>query len=165
MKKEILIFFSLLLIFYSCALQNEPPEPFISELENIKATWAPDKRTSVFDIEYTYEDGKWQIKGETTSAEAQNAVIGLVHETFLEDEFSLDLQILPLVEFGDTTHALVAVSVGNLRSRPSHRAELVDQVLMGMEVKSDKSGELLVSCSNTHGLSWLDYEGIAGTAG
>ena len=139
LKKELLIFLSLVLIVFGCSRQKEPPESFKSELEEIKSTWAPDKRTSVFDIEYIYEDGKWTIQGETTIAEAQKAVAGLVQKTFSEDDFTLDLQLLPPEEYGDTTHALVNVSVGNLRRNPKHSAELVDQVLMGMELKLIKA--------------------------
>jgi len=139
LKKEFLIILSLLIVFSGCSIQKEPPESFLSGLEEIKSTWAPDKRTSVFDINYVYEDGKWSIRGETTIVEAQKEVVGLAQKTFSEDDFNLDFQLLPPEGFGDTTHALVNVSVGNLRRSPKHSAELVDQVLLGMAVKLIKS--------------------------
>lgn len=139
MKRELLIILCLVIIFSGCSLQREPPESFKSELAEIKSTWAPDKRTSVFDIEYAYEQGEWSIQGETTVAEAQRAVTVLVQKTFSEEHFNLDFQLLPPEGFGDTTHALVNVSVGNLRRNPKHSAELVDQVLMGMELKMIKA--------------------------
>jgi hypothetical protein len=116
------------------ACQKELPDSFISELDEIKATWAPDKRTSVFDLNAKYRDGKWQIEGETSVSEAYREVTQLYQKTFSEDQARINFQLLPPEEFGDTTRALVNVSVGNLRSNPSHRAELVDQVLMGMEL-------------------------------
>jgi cell wall-associated NlpC family hydrolase len=139
LKKELLIFLSLVLIVFGCSIQKEPPESFKSELEEIKSTWAPDKRTTVFDLEYAYEQGEWSIQGETTVAEAQKAVTALVQKTFSEDDVNLDFQLLPPEGFGDTTHALVNVSVGNLRRNPKHSAELVDQVLIGMELKLIKA--------------------------
>ncbi len=139
MKRELLIILSLIIVFSGCSIQKEPPESFISGLEEIKSTWAPDKRTSVFDINYVHEGGKWEIQGETTIAEAKRAVTVLVQKTFSEEHFNLDFQLLPPEEFGDTTHALVNVSVGNLRRNPKHSAELVDQVLMGMELKLIKA--------------------------
>jgi len=139
LKKEFLIIFSLLIVFSGCSIQKEPPESFISGLEEIKSTWAPDKRTSVFDINYVYEEGKWAIKGETTIMEAQKAVAGLAQRTFSEEDFNLDFQLFPPEGFGDTTRALINVSVGNLRRNPRHSSELVDQVLMGMEVKLIKA--------------------------
>jgi hypothetical protein len=63
----------------------------------------------------------------------------LVQKTFSEDDVNLDFQLLPPEGFGDTTHALVNVSVGNLRRNPKHSAELVDQVLIGMELKLIKA--------------------------
>jgi len=145
LKKELLIICSLVIVISGCSIQQAPPESFISELKIIKSNWAPDKRTSVYDIHYIFENGKWIIKGETTVTEVQKAVAKLARKTFSEDEFILDLQLLPPKEYGDTTHALVNVSVGNLRKSPEHSAELVDQVLMGMEVKLIKNEELLVS--------------------
>jgi cell wall-associated NlpC family hydrolase len=134
---------SLLILFVfiipGCSIQKEPPESFKVELDNIKSSWAPDKRTSVFNIEYEYKEGHWSIQGETTVADAQKAATELVRKTFTEDEVNLDIKLLPPEEFGDTTHALVNVSVGNLRSNPRHRAEMVDQVLMGMVVKLIKA--------------------------
>jgi SH3-like domain-containing protein len=110
----------------------------------------------VFEIEYIHKEGKWAIQGETTVVEAQQAVEALVKKTFSEDEVNLDFQLLPPEEFGDTTYALVNVSVGNLKRRPQHRAELVDQVLMGMELKliKAKSYWYLVQ-TPTNYLGWI----------
>jgi SH3-like domain-containing protein len=111
------------------------PESINSGIDKIKSEWAPDRRTTVFDPEINYEDGTWVIKGETSVQEAHLAVKKLIEKAFSDDDFKLDFQLLPPENFGDTTNALVNVSVGNLRSSPSHRAEMVDQVLMGMELK------------------------------
>jgi hypothetical protein len=135
MLKNIPLFLlTLILILFGCSGQKEAPESFTSQLKEIKSTWAPDKRTSVFDLEITYEDGKWLIEGETSVSKAHQEVIKLIQNTFSDDDINLDFQLLPPKKFADTTHALVNVSVGNLRSSPSHRAEMVDQVLMGMEL-------------------------------
>jgi len=146
----------LILIISGCSMQKEAPEYFKSELDEIKSTWAPDKRTTVFNIEYTYEEGKWLIEGETTVVEVQKAVTELVQKTFSDDDFDLDFQLLPPDEFGDTTYALVNVSVGNLRRSPKHKAEMVDQVLMGMELKliKTKSYWYLVQ-TPTNYLGWI----------
>jgi cell wall-associated NlpC family hydrolase len=133
-KKSMLIIISFFLFYSSCSLKKEPPETFTSEIARIKSTWAPDKRTAVFTINYDYQDGKWQISGETSVEQAKKAVNQLVKATFSDSEVDLDFRILPLEEFGDTTAALVNVSVGNLRRTPKYSAELVDQVLMGMKL-------------------------------
>jgi uncharacterized protein YgiM (DUF1202 family) len=117
------------------ACQKELPESFTNKMEEIKTIWTPDKRTSVFEYKTEFKEGMWQIEGETSVPEAYQQVSELVRTTFTEDEINLNFQLLPPEEFADTTNALVNVSVGNLRSKPSHRAELVDQVLMGTTVK------------------------------
>jgi hypothetical protein len=134
LKNLPLVLFALTLLFLGCTGQKEPPESFTSELEEIKSTWAPDKRTTVFDLEITYKDGEWLIEGETSVSKAHQEVNKLIQNTFSDDKINLDFQLLPPKKFADTTNALVNVSVGNLRSSPSHRAEMVDQVLMGMEL-------------------------------
>jgi uncharacterized protein YgiM (DUF1202 family) len=160
-KKELIIILSVLIVFSGCSIQKEPPEFFISELEKIKLRWAHDNRTSVFDIDHIYEGGKWKIKGETTIAEAQKAIVGLVQKAFSKDNFDLDFKLLPPHEFGDTTNALVKVSVGNLRRSPKHSAELVDQVLMGMSVKlvKTKSDWYLVQTPTDY-LGWITRSSI-----
>ena len=129
----LIISIHLILILYSC--QKKLPESFTAGVSEIKSTWAPDKRTTVFELNSSYDDGAWLITGETSVAEAHKAVNELVEKTFQPEDVIVDFTFLPPQEFGDTTHALVNVSVGNLRSSPSHRSELVDQVLMGMVVK------------------------------
>ena len=124
-----------LILVYFCSCQKEIPDSFINSIAEIKSTWAPDKRTTVFDVEAKHKEGKWQIEGETSVPEAYHAVNQLINKTFSDEDANINFNLLPPAEFEDTTHALVNVSVGNLRSRPSHRAEMVDQVLMGMELK------------------------------
>ena len=156
MKRQIFIILSLLIVISGCSLPKEPPESFIAGLEEIKSTLAPDKRTSVFDIDYVYDDGKWTIQGETSIVEAQGEVTELVKKVFSEDDYNLNFQQLPPEEFGDTTNALVMISVGSLRRSPRHSSELVDQVLMGMEVKliKKKSYWYLVQTPTDY-LGWI----------
>ena len=156
MKNTILIFISLIFVISGCSVQKDPPESFTTELEEIKTTWTPDKRTTVFNFDISYAGGKWLIEGETSVSEAHKAVSQLIGKTFLDEDVNLDFQLLPPMDFVDTTHALINVSVGNLRSSPSHRAELVDQVLMGMNVNlmKKKSYWYLVQTPSGY-LGWI----------
>lgn len=129
------VFIIVLLIIYGCSFEKTPPESFVEGIRKIQQARVPDQRTEVFSVDYFYEDGLWLIRGESSVAKAMDDVEALVKETFADDKVELDLQDLPLLAFGDTTHALVNVSVGNLRRSPKHSAEMVDQVLMGMELK------------------------------
>jgi cell wall-associated NlpC family hydrolase len=124
-----------ILVITSCDLKKEPPESFTTGIEKIKETWAPDKRLAVFDVDWEYKDGKWYITGETSVTSAGQAVESLTKDSFADGEYQVNIDFLPSAEMGDTTYALVNVSVGNLRRSPKHAAEMVDQVLMGMELK------------------------------
>jgi len=135
LRKGLYLVAILFLMIYLTACQKELPDSFTTKMDEIKATWAPDKRTSVFEYKTEFTEGMWKIEGETSIPEAFQQVNKLVQTTLPEDEINMNFQLLPPKEFADTTNALVNVSVGNLRSKPSHRAELVDQVLMGMRVK------------------------------
>ena len=134
-KKTLLLTTCLVLILSGCTLKNDPPEEFTAAVEKIKSTYAADKRTAVFDIETQYRDGQWQIKGETSSRQAYQEINSLASQTFQSAELINDFQMLPPASFADTVYALVHVSVGNLRKQPKHAAEMVDQVLMGAELK------------------------------
>jgi hypothetical protein len=123
--------FSAMLI--SCTLKEELPEEFLSEVNNIKTKWAPDKRTKVFNIEYQYDDERdiWQISGETTEREAKSSLEQLVKAYFANNRVLFNLDLLPHPSLADTIYGVVNVSVGNLKKERGHRTELVDQVLMG----------------------------------
>jgi hypothetical protein len=143
------------LILTGCFGAKEPPESFTSEIAKIKESWAPDKRISIFELEIDYKAGKWLIQGETSVKEAHQEVEKLVKSSFPED-VDLDFRLLPPDDFADTTTALVNVSVGNLKRNPSHQSEMVDQVLMGMELKllKTKSYWYLVQTPSGY-LGWI----------
>ncbi|TFH01823.1 MAG: hypothetical protein E4H13_03850 [Calditrichales bacterium] len=133
--KVLISVLTLIFLVTGCSFNNEPPEAFSTGIEKIKMKWAPEKRTAVFDVVPSYADGEWTISGETTVPEAWDAIDSLVKEIFAGEKIVMDFALLPPAEFADTTQAVVNVSVGNLRREPRHAAELVDQVVMGMELK------------------------------
>ncbi len=126
-----LIFFS---SFFSCT-PEQPPESFINKIEEIGNEWAPDKRIRLFNIDYKYEDGRWHIEGETSVPEIHSAVNASIAQTDGLQDAQINFKLLPDSDLGDSTIAIVSVSVANLRRHPGHSSELVDQVLMGMPLK------------------------------
>ena len=120
--------------FFACT-PDQPPEKFINKVDEIREHWAPDKRIRVFNIDYKYENGKWNIHGETSVPEIHAAVSEAVSQMDEMRNAGFDFTLLPDPGFGDTITALVKVSVGNLKRHPGHSSELIDQVLMGMTLK------------------------------
>ncbi len=136
MQKNITFILIVLIVFIAgCSFEKEPPEAFVVGIEDIKSEFAPDKRTTVYSANAKYLDGQWHIEGETSVPSAYKAVKKLAKKTFPDESLVWSFQSLPLLSFADTTHALVKVSVGNLRRYPKHAAEMVDQVIMGTEVR------------------------------
>jgi len=130
-----------LLFTFGCSAERQPPEALITALEDTQREWAPDSRTAIFSVEYMYENGQWAIQGETSVPEAKTSLENNLDQVFEADEYTMDFRLLPPPEFDDTTQALVNVSVGNLRSEPRHTASLVDQIVLGMELKLLKREE------------------------
>jgi len=135
LQKTIIVLFLILVFLAGCSLEKKPPKAFVSGVEKIKSEFVPDKRLAIYSVEANYLDGQWHIQGETSVPEAFDAVKDLVKKTFPDENLVWEFQALPLSSFADTTHALINVSVGNLRRDPRHPAEMVDQVIMGTEVR------------------------------
>ncbi len=135
LKYSILVSFVSLVFFAGCSLEKKPPKAFVRGIGEIKSTFAPDKRTTVFSVDAGYRENQWYISGETSVPGAYDAVKKLAQETFPGEELVWELEALPLSSFADTTQALVNVSVGNLRRYPKHASEMMDQVIMGIEVR------------------------------
>jgi len=129
-------FIALLLpLLVACQKEVKLPNGFETEVENIKASYVPDKRLKVLNIVYLRDENKWSINAETTEPAAKSALEAIITKYFDAAEVRIDIQLLPHPDLKDSIYALVNISVGNLKKTPDHAAELVDQVLMGTAVK------------------------------
>lgn len=146
----------LLLLIIACQKEVKLPDGFEAAVKNIKTTYTPDTRLKVFNIVYLREKDQWNINAETTEPEAKSALEALISKYFNTAEVRSDIQLLPYADLGDSIHALVTISVGNLKKTPDHASELVDQVLMGTAVKILKRqrGWYLVQVPNEY-LGWI----------
>lgn len=150
------LFFTFLFIISSCTMDKEIPSSFIDGIEKIRAEFAPDKRIAVFSVEYKQENQKWIITAETNLPKAAKSLEELVQQTFSPDSYVLNLNTLPDKELGDSTYALVRISAANLRREPKFSAELVDQAILGTELKLLKKyrGRFLVQTSYDY-IGWM----------
>ena len=126
-------FLLLSLTLFNCS--NNKINSFNSEIEKIEQEFASDQSIVVFDVELTKDRANWILRGETTSLKAKAAIISATESIFKYSEFQDSLLILPHPDLGADTLAVVNVSVANLRRNPSVAAELIDQVIMGDELK------------------------------
>lgn len=142
---------SCLVVFSSC--NNVDKNHKISEelgkvVDSIKLAFVPDRRVQIFDY-HIPSDGTY-IKGRSSNPEAYQQVLGIATRFP-----GLNLDSFKLVTPLDT--ALINVSVGNMRSNPSHSAELATQVLMGQQVTVwDKDGYWYYVQAPDKYLAWID---------
>lgn len=128
--KKTLSFWLLSLIVSSVFSQGNLYENLIQE---ISQKYVPDKRVNVFDVT-VYEQGNVLIfKGETTVKEAKYELLSKLKENSVTVVDSI--VVLPSSELGHKIYGVISVSVANMRAKPAHQAELVNQVLMGNNVK------------------------------
>lgn len=121
--------------------------------------FAPDSRVALFDVEAESNDGEWVLKGETNLPEAKDALLDSLSAMNVTTVDSIN--VLPDEELGGKTLGIINNSVANLRSRPSHPAQLVTQATLGMPVKVlKKDGSWYFIQTPDDYLAWVDYGGI-----
>ena len=163
MKTKFLFFilvFSILII-NSCSFENTVPQKFADAVENIRQQYAPDKRIALFNVEYNFEKGILVIDSESDNLDAIEDLKSAAENLLEKDTYILNISKLPAPEFGDSTYALVNVSVANLRRSPKHSAELIDQSIMGtaLKVLKRKGGWYLVQTPYDY-LGWTGRSSV-----
>jgi cell wall-associated NlpC family hydrolase len=166
MKKSLSVLFLGLLM--SCASSKTTPEvasvpaPAVAHpsaltphVEAVRLQFAPDKRVVLFDV----KPNGAVLTGETTSAAAKTTLLERLRTAGIS--FQDSIQVLPEAGLQGLHHAVVTLSVANLRSEPKHPAELATQATMGtpLRVWKHRNGWYLVQTPDQY-LAWVDASGI-----
>ncbi len=130
MKKIALRLTLILGLLVACSNNAHILKQFKHILQQVQQNYAPDKSLAVFDFQLQKENGHWVLKGETSVPQARTALLQKL-DSLLQSKVEDQSLLLPHPDLGDSTWAIVRVSVANLRREPKHAAELVDQSLMG----------------------------------
>ncbi len=159
------IFLTLLVLTFSWntpafSFQEKTNEALQDAFRRVKEKFAPDKRTAVFDISWERNGASLVLKGETDNPSAKAELVRAFQESS-SIAFVDSIRLLPDPSLGEKTFGIVALSVGNVRSKPGNPEELATQVLMGMVVKLLKKelGYYLVQSSDSY-LGWLDSDAL-----
>ncbi|CAM4148518.1 SH3 domain-containing C40 family peptidase [Zobellia roscoffensis] len=149
----------LVLLMISCNKQSEKEAKLLESISEVKKQYAPDKRTALFDIHTFINTEKYILIGESNIPEA----VALL-KTKLDAEnimYESRIKILPSEDLEGKTHAVVNISVANLRSEPKHSAELATQATLGTPVKVLKKEEnwYYIQTPDKY-LSWVNVGGI-----
>ncbi|MFA3781804.1 NlpC/P60 family protein [Melioribacteraceae bacterium 4301-Me] len=158
MKSKVTILI-LLLAFGNLYTQENKMSLINDIIKKVKSTYAPDKRTAVFEITATDSGGVYVLSGETNLTEAKNELIDNLNK--LNISFEDKINLLPSKLLGENTYGIINLSVANIRTAPSHSAELATQALLGTPVKILKKddGFYLVQTPDYY-ISWIDDGGL-----
>ena len=157
---KVILTFLLLSIYITNNFAQNEMEKINSILQNVKERFAPDKRTSVFNIEVVQENEKLILKGETNLSEANTELAKLLSDQNIN--IKDEIEFLPSKSLGEKIFGVVNLSVANLRSKPDQAAELVTQAILGTPIKVLKKGEdgyYLVQAPDNY-IAWLDDDGF-----
>lgn len=147
------------LIFASCTEAPKEAKLLAEEIQEIKIEFAPDKRVALFDVGVEKEGEFFILKGESDLPDAIAAFKEKLASQKLD--FIDSIQVLPSSELEGKTHAIINISVANLRSNPKHSAELATQATLGTPVKvlKKEGGWYYIQTPDKY-LSWVDDGGI-----
>ncbi len=158
LNKLLYTVFSLMFILFACEEKNNM-DNIKTIIDNIKQEVAPDKRTALFDIDFVIENNKIKLSGETTELEALPKLTNSLAELGMEIENKV--QTLPEENLGDKHFGVINLSVVNIRSKPSHPAELATQGLMGtcVNVFKKQNGWYLIQTPDKY-IAWVDDDAL-----
>lgn len=150
----------LAVLFVSVGLVAQE-SPVDSVIQEVKQKYAPDRRTVVCDIEYEIVNDKVSLTGEVSLEEAKQELLERVKKSMSEKTIEDKVEVLPSKELGEEIYGIVNLSVANIRSKPSHPAELSTQSLLGssLQVLKKKGGWYYVQTPDQY-LGWLDASGL-----
>ena len=106
----------------------------VETLKDLKQRIAPDKRTAVWDVTASQQDGKWVLSGTVGTQAQKNAILAAM----LKNGYSRYADKITVLENGipaDRKWAQVKLSIATLRTEPKHSAEMATQGIMGSPVK------------------------------
>lgn len=132
-----------------------PPAPAAAHIDAVRQHFAPDKRVAMFDV----KANGTVLTGETNLPEAKQDLLNKLKAAGIA--FQDSIQVLPAADLAGKHQAVVTLSVANLRSAPSHPAELATQATMGTPLKvwKQQRGWYLVQTPD-HYLAWVDGSGV-----
>ncbi|MDO6471637.1 SH3 domain-containing C40 family peptidase [Maribacter sp. 1_MG-2023] len=143
----------------ACSVHIDEKKLLVKEIEIIKSTFAPDKRTALFNLEVLDGPSGFTLAGETNLPLAVDSLNSLLKEKGIKA--TNDIKILPAEELEGMTKAVINISAANLRSNPKHSAELATQATLGTVINVlKKEGDWYLIQTPDMYLAWVDNGGI-----
>ncbi len=150
---NILVLIAVFAGLISCNTTNQ----FLEEIDKVRVEFAPDSRTSVFDVTVVDKGDGIILKGETTEKEAKKELLAYFKDQNINVVDSLHL----LSEGSDHPWAIVTISVANLRDEKKFSAQLVSQLILGTPVRIlKKKGDWVLVQGPDKYIGWMTTSSI-----
>ena len=131
----IVLIFIMFLLFLNCGLSTKQELQQVFKIINeVKEQYCPDARVSLFKVKPFKAGQKLVLKGETISIEAKSRLVSRL-KTVTDFQILDSLIVLPDLSKTKDIYGVVKISVAQLRSNPDVDQEIVNQAIMGEEVK------------------------------
>lgn len=167
MKKQKIQIFALtvfvFVIFYSLGFAQEQvsiPDSIKDIIQQVQYKYCPDKRISRFEVNAKLMDDKIILSGETLSAEGKSE---LINRIMVETNYEVvdSILVLPDPALGDNIYGVVRISVAQLRRNPDEIYEIVNQAILGTEVKLLKMKSYWIYCQlDDEYIGWITKSSI-----
>lgn len=147
------------LLFSGCSGPSNEAEEVASIVESTKQYFVPDSRVDRYEVEVKGDADTFTLSGQTTVPEAKQALLDSLSKRGISAVDNINL--LPSESLGEAIYGLVNNSVANIRSNPSHPAQLATQATLGMPLKVlDKEGGWYLIRTPDDYLGWVDGGGL-----
>jgi cell wall-associated NlpC family hydrolase len=151
--------FLIAILLTGCSSSSDSKNEIASVIEATENYFVPDSRVDRFEAEVKSTSDSLVLSGETTLPGAKQALLDSLaaHNIAVVDS----LELLPSQSLGAETYGLVNNSVANIRSSPSHPAQLSTQATLGMPLKvlKKEGGWYLIQTPDDY-LGWVDSGGL-----
>ncbi len=138
----------------------EVPGNIAADIDSIAAGWVPQSSETLCDIELLMsDDGKITVKGETNIPGAKEELIGYMENS--GEAFRDSITVLPDTAIIKKSWGVITLSVCNMRSKPSHGAEMITQAIMGTPVKilKKRGGWFFIQTPDSY-LGWTNDDAV-----
>ena len=130
----------LLILNFGCTQRSSLVLNEVTDIiENVKEEYAPDKRTSVYDVTARVKNKAVRLNGTILSQSVLDTLVGRIKKTGAIEVMN-DVLVLPDTSLGAENYALVRLSTAQIRRHPEIQSEMISQALMGSEIRLLRKG-------------------------
>ena len=122
-------------ILIQCSSKNRISDLFNHGIEKIGRKYIFDKSLVVYQVDLKNIGGKWTVSGMTSHALAYQEINSFSDSLFQKNGYINKIVLLPDSELGDSSYAIINVSVTPIREKPSHASQMLDQAIMGYPIR------------------------------